>query len=367
MKGKLKLNLALFAALAILALIIVLVVIMTKNDGSGTETQPATTAAADTNGVPLPTGGEQPASGNETGDPAATETGEAPTNMESGDFTIFDYFDTTGYFKNTGPVTVHINNAEAAFDLTIGLRSDNDKMLYLNPSTNFTKNGGKIGFYIRSTSGKGMLWTSDQKCRDRYEVLDSETTNYLIDRTYDQLLPASYVNDQNFGLIYITENKEVAHDDLHILVVDLNTRHLLGTAIVEIDLAGDRYQITGIRETGEKDPNVTELLTALMRQEILTSNFLIIAEEMVLKDSILIEKLDGYTYYGTFKVPGRSYMVSEESIEYPIYAVTLNEAGTGFITYYYKPKQYIGDQPISFETIGHDLINVQTQADLAIR
>lgn len=362
MKSKAKMYAALFAALVVLALVIVLVITLTKNENTTPETTtPAQTNTHDAETVPTTekteATGEVPQSEPDTSDEPTAGPDDPP-----GDYSPLDYFDTTGFFANIGTVTGRISNTEAEFDFTVGVSSEYDKMLFINPTTNYTRNNVSIGYFMYCE--QGILWTRDQYFHERSEVLTAHKSDYLIDRTYDQILPAKYVDANNYGLAYVCDSKINPHDEIHVLIVDMNNRRLLGTAKINIDLVNDRFVLTGIENTAETDPDVTELLTALMRQEILTSKFLVIPEKYVLESSILIEKLDGHTYYHSFKKPGAAFMINEYDIEYPVYAVTLNNDGLGFITYYFRPKQYVGEKPISFEVLGYDLINVVTQDDL---
>ena len=362
MKSKAKLYAILLAVLLVLALVIVLIVTQTKNNDNppqATTTQPQANTQV-TENVSTEQITDTTAEVTQTVDTADEPT--AGPDDPPGDYSPLDYFDTTDFFANRGPVTGKIKNTEAEFNFTVGVISDYDKMLFLNPTTDYTKNNVSIGYFMYCDHG--ILWTRDQSFKDRWDIIEDQQSDFLIDRTYDQLLPAKYIDANNYGLAYVCDSKEETHDEIHTLIVDINNRRLLGTAKINIDLVDDRFVVTGIENTTETDPDVTELLTALMRQEILTSKFLVIPEKYVLESSILIEKLDGHTYYHSFKKPGSAFMVSEYDVDYPIYAVTLNNDGFGFITYYYKAAQYVGDKPIKFEVLGHDLINVQTQEDL---
>lgn len=367
MKSKTKLNIALVAVLLVLAAIIFLVVTISKNSdkpepvatNSTTLTNPATDSA-----IPFPTVTQtEPIASDALNSTVGSDDQTNPSgDYADVDYTPFDYFDTTDFFRNNGSRTAKIENDEAEFNFTVGVSSENEKMLYLNPSTDYTRNNVSIGYFMRCE--KGIIWTQEGDVRDMYDVIEKNESNFLIERTYDQLYSAKYENPKDFGAVYLCENKGNPHDEIHVLIVDINNRRLLGIAMIDIDLIDDRYQITGVRNIIEEDPDVTELLTALMRQEILNSSFLVIPEQYVLDSSIFVEKLDGYTYYKTFKKPGSAFMTGEGEIEYPIYAVTLNNDGFGFITYYFKPVQYVGEKPVSFEVLGYDPINVKTQEDL---
>lgn len=371
MSKKTKLNLMLAVAFVALALLIFIIIKMTGNNTEPTSAPSESEQSShetESNNL-LPTG-TQPVSTSEsvpetsaglseTEDPNKYITGEGGT----GDLTLLDYIPSMGWFVNSGTYSTVIEGPYGSFELTVGADSAIDKAIVINPSTNYPDKNITIGYITWCAYG---YFDSGIDPYVNAKDLQVGETNYWINRTYDQLQSAKHVDDKTkYGLIWIEEEHEQPEQHLGILIMDAKKRQLLGVAAIDVVMEDGKYHIAGVRDAQCKDTDTVELLTAVYKNDILNSRSLILADGDVDNAAIFVEKLDsGSTYFKVYKKPGVSLMQSSRTLNYPIYAVTMNNESFGPITYYYEVKQSIDGKPIKFEYVGQDLINIRTQEDL---
>lgn len=368
MNKKTKTNIMLAGAFIALALLIFFIVKMTENNTAPTAasttstTVPPTTSSVSTTEQTRSTGYTQPDTSSgmtETEDPNKYITGEGGT----GTLTELDYIPSRNWFKNSGTYSATIEGPYGSFELTVGADSSIDKAIVINPTTNYPDKNITIGYI--TWSGYGYFYSG----RDAYvnaKDIPSGETDYWINRTYDQLQSARHVDDKaSFGLVWIEEEHELPEQHLGMLIMDAKKRQVLGIAAIDVVMDNGQYRIDGVRDAQCKDAETVELLTAIYKNDILNSRSLILADGDVDNAAIFVEKLDSKsTYFKTYKKPGVSLMQNSGILNYPIYAVTMNNESFGPITFYYEVKQSVGDKPIKFEYIGQDLINIRTQDDL---
>lgn len=367
MDKKVKTNLMLLGAFIALALLIFFVVKMTRNTVPADENTAITTTPPTTNSVPKtePTSTAEdtvPATSielTETEDPNKYITGEGGT----GTLTELDYIPSMNWFKNSGTYSATIEGPYGAFELTVGADSTIDKAIVINPTTDYPDKSVTIGYIM--WSGYGYFYCGRDPYVNAKDVATGES-DFWINRTYDQLQSAKYVNDKaNYGLVWIEEEHEQPEQHLGMLIMDAKKRQVLGIAAIDVVMDNGQYRIDGVRDAQCKDAETVELLTAIYKNDILNSRSLILADGDVDNAAIFVEKLDSKsTYFKTYKKPGVSLMQNSGLLNYPIYAVTMNNESFGPITFYYEVKQSVGDKPIKFEYIGQDLINIRTQDDL---
>lgn len=368
MDKKTKTNILLAVAFIALAALIFFIVKMTKNNtdptAASTEatTVPATANTVNTTDPYTTTEITNPETGigmSETEDPNKYITGEGGT----GSLTELDYYPSMNWFKNSGTYSGTIEGPYGSFELTVGTDSAIDKAIVLNPTTNYPDKNVTIGYITWGSTG--FFYCGEEPYVNVKDVASGET-DFWIDRTYDQLQSAKHVNDAaNYGLVWIESEHEAPEHHLGMLIMDVKKRRVLGIAAIDVVMENDQYRIAGVRDAQCQDVDTVELLTAIYKNDILNSRSLILADGDVDNAVIFIERLDDKsTYFGTYKKPGVSLMQSSRILNYPIYAVTMNNESFGPITFYYEVKQSVGDKPIKFEYVGQDLINIRTQEDL---
>ncbi len=271
-----------------------------------------------------------------------------PTNTED----VFTDYEYTG--SNYEKDAVYVNDQilpmiyqadGSTISVGLGEASVSDG-LYLNLHES---SGKKMGYYI-SSSRNDVLFNPTLE----YSPLDSEQnasySNFLIDRTYDQLVPAEgenlcWAND----ILY--DGKTNAGTTLNVRAINLSTGALESTFKIEIGFENDTYLIKSISSTDsvltgdmtqeDHDAIVTHAL-ALAQNQFLDLSPSAISElggrdlESYLIHS-KVEKVDS-PYFNRVLTPpsGRmalSYRFAERYSD--IYAVTLSAGeGDSFTLYY---------------------------------
>jgi len=135
-----------------------------------------------------------------------------------------------------------------------------DSMLYLNPVASITDEGRKVGFYI--SSSRVPVEIEEGTWQDLNAGINSSSSNFVINWTYDELIPANYVSETQFGVGWVNDTlydgKQDTGADLYIRAIDLGTHQMLAifkaTIIFDPDTgcyALDSVQGNDVARTGE--------------------------------------------------------------------------------------------------------------------
>lgn len=261
--------------------------------------------------------------------------------------------DTSSLYQNDQVFSIIYN--EAGDTISIGLGdATQTKAIYLN----FSESSGErnIGYYVDS-SRNPILHSPDMHWSDRFDEQNSECHNFLINRTYDQLVPAEgttawWVNDLLF------DGKADAATELYVRAIDVDSGEMIATFRIEIANVLNTFRIaavtsTDVRNTGKMDETDRTLLLenaiALARNDVLGLDSRVRTDMEGMEDADLlatgkVEYLGNRMYFNkSLSSSGKTVMSYRfQKLYQDIYAVTFSTNDGGAFTMYYSPD--VGDE-----------------------
>lgn len=273
-------------------------------------------------------------------------------------------YDTTSKYHNERQLIYQYN--DAGDTITLGLGADiAADCIYLNPKASITEGEGrKVGYYISLSSGLPVL--SNSPWGSTASAENEGYSNFVIRRTYEELIPATYTDESNFGVAWrkdILDGAESGADiTVFIRAIDLGFGDLLASlaATIKYDTATQGYMLsevhgTDVRATGlyltEADrETLIEDAYELLRNPIYSPNEEVrIAFQSGNKDDTLnrsiVEYLGNATYFSKlFDSEGKEINNSRflkitkgNIVAVSLYVPTDFGARAGHITLYYSP------------------------------
>lgn len=266
--------------------------------------------------------------------------------------------------------------------LNVGITlNENVNGLILNPTYSKATVEHKYGYYITSKQ-LGGIRTSHTEYKDITDSEVANSSNVLIDWTYDQLMPANYTDENNYGVCWGVDltNSGIDNDLIRIEVVDLVSHNITGSYTVKISKnAQSKYEISEIwnndlaqidinkvkdvwnLSSAGEEFNITDL--SVQRNKLITEaqdminsgNYISTSEQFNVKRAIV--EL-------TWTTNSIRYLSNAHTTEYrgnvafPVWAVTLNSDNEdiGHITFYFYPTSDIN--------MGIDYIYINTFDEL---
>lgn len=198
-----------------------------------------------------------------------------PDNTEP----IEDFEDTShGYEENGNCIndkvlTYVYNDAGDSISVGASLQS-RANTIYLNPSASIATPEKPVGFYISTDRVPPLYAQEDWK--ELSEMVDLQESNFIIKLAHDQLKPASYRDDKNFGISWTNDYLEDGMMDtgctVYLRAVSLRGGKLLATlkATIEFNTDTSTYELTALDNA---DVSATGELTEEQRTGLLEAAF----------------------------------------------------------------------------------------------
>lgn len=273
-------------------------------------------------------------------------------------------YDTVSKYHNEKQLIYQYN--DAGDTITIGLGADiAADCIYLNPKASITEAGNKkVGYYISLSSGLPIF--SNTPWGSTTSAENSNYSNFVIKRTYEELIPATYTDAVNFGVAWkkdILDGAESGSDiTVFIRAIDLGLGDMLASfaATIKYDAATQGYMLnevhgTDVRSTGlylsEEDRGALlndayELLCNPIyspNEEVRIALLSGDKEETISRS--IVEYLGGTTYFNKlFDSEGKEINNSRflkitkgDIVAVSLYVPTDLGARAGHITLYYSP------------------------------
>lgn len=276
----------------------------------------------------------------------------------------------------------HINGGEYACNLlsgatlTIGVESDTNDRIYLNPQIDDPDVAtSQYGIYVRSSTG--TISSNDTNGELPGSARNSAyRTLYILDRTYDTSVPAESLTWEVNSLDI--DNLEGAV--INFRVIRFADNRILGTAnaIVGYNEAADAYSIFQIFSNDVSDLG---LMTAEERDTLVSRAFDFILDPSTGPDlgdaeadiygsyilntnNAIVEKTDRL-YFGQLLSPEQEIIKAGNYNGKDIYAVTVPFPVIGFATVYFMPQAqidgfqaptYPGETEIELDILGYDFL-----------
>lgn len=332
-----------------------------KKDGPiGTETPPVQSETAS----PLPSESEPLASPSQPFEPGYREPGFDPT-MEPIEPTEEDLENMEKNNEQYNQEARYINNGYYYYDydqygdyMSVGVDAGDSNMIYLNPQAYvYGCPDAKVGFYITATRGNIIMANENWA-----GVSDGENAShqyFMINWTYDELVPADYQDSQGFGIAWqdnFLEDGQYAGADIYIRAIDLSNRYKLLTvakATIAYDPEANTYRLSGV---WNEDVSATGQMSAEDRAELVSRAYDLATNKVYFPNQVVVNKLSALgtkeeitgqaivEYLGkTLHFPefssasGRPVRSSYYADWFDdIYAVSLPVREKGFITLYYS-------------------------------
>lgn len=261
--------------------------------------------------------------------------------------------DTASLYQNDQIFSIIYN--EAGDTISVGLGdATQTKAIYLNFHESSEERN--IGYYVDSARNP-VLHSPDMRWSDRYSEQNNEYHNFLINRTYDELVPAEdtsvwWVNDLLF------DGKNDATTDLYVRAIDVDNGEMLATFRIEIANVLNTFRIAAVTSTDVKNTGkmteadrtlLLENAIALAKNDVLGLDSRVRSDMESMEDADLIatgkvEYLGDRMYFNkSLSSSGKTVMSYRfQKLYRDIYAVTFSTFDGGAFTMYYSPD--VGDE-----------------------
>ena len=132
--------------------------------------------------------------------------------------------------------------------LSVGVNSANTKGLVLAPQYKTATPTYKIGYYIVSSMPHRFTYSQKDYC-DINSPGIINSSNVIVDWTYDKLKTADYINDEDYGVCWSIDidDPTISDDNFKLVVVDMTTHNLLSSFTVVIRRNADnKFEIADL-------------------------------------------------------------------------------------------------------------------------
>ena len=268
--------------------------------------------------------------------------------------------------------------------ITVGVQVDDGaQRIYINPSHSAAKDGNEIGFYI--SASRGTLEYSAQSMGTPETEGNDAFDNFIVAERYlDSLIPATYVDKDNFGVAWEDDFMFDGKNDGAVITlrcVNAKNRSFYGIFDVTIEMNDkEQYYITGIesadvKNTGElSDEERTDLINQSMTFITDTLGMTPFGKwEDVARGGAVVHKHER-TYFPRFVLENfKTGRVSDYSTCKDTYAVNLPINAYGLMTVYFAPKTELmglteprlhGEESMNLMLYGYDAYMFQSAADM---
>lgn len=187
--------------------------------------------------------------------------------------------DSSSGYRNDKRLIYQYNKQGDTVSVGLGTALHADR-IYLAPQASITEQGHRVGFYITINGAAPIIYSQE------WEPVDSQRnksySTFLIDRTYDSLVPAEYTDQENFGAAWTKDILDGSGEHegctIKLRVIDLDTRELLTTcsAFIKYDETTGAYCLDSIKGN---DVLETRELTAEERTELLEWAYSVVTTE----------------------------------------------------------------------------------------
>lgn len=252
---------------------------------------------------------------------------------------------------------VYKNNKTASYDygdgtITVGLSNGPDgKAVYLNPHCSEASTTSPIGYYLESSRVNLQYSTESAGITANVGYNEGKTDFVIVDRFYSDVIPANYVDEENYGVRWADDKLKDGKNDgttIAIRAVNLNSGELVALCdvVIKYDEENNAYFIESIKSSDVKD---NKELDDESRANLVAKAAEFAAERLhedvgdFNNSGAIVDKHDG-TYFAKF-------LDEDDSILYykdyttcaDTYVVNIPSATYGFVSVYFAPQtQLIG-------------------------
>ena len=277
------------------------------------------------------------------------EESQEPIQRDPEDASQVEDFVDLGFYENSRVLTYQ---AADTITLSIGMESDYDGGLILNPVLYYDLAANldePYGFLVRTDKG------TVQTCGIPADINDPQNSGKqffcIAERTYDKLTPASFQDEDWFGIRWVNNSiygDPSAGAELTIHAIRLQDGFLMAAAKVKIEYDPTRnsYRFADIHgadvlETGELDAETREdtIMKAISFINEGTTTFTgEISRENYLnyQQFVVVERLNRVLFNRLFDASGVA-CPAGRFLQCDIYAVNIPYTGRGYMTIYFAP------------------------------
>lgn len=255
---------------------------------------------------------------------------------------------------NVGTKSVQIQDGDETFTFSVGVENGFDRAIILNPSCDKATETRVFGYYVTYPYG-GSLITEMTESGNLAQMREAGKKNVLIDRTYDVLYNAEYVDMTNFGISWAPEWQTRDEQYLDFRAIDLDSHEMVAIFRAYLVQDNGKYKIGNIvdlRVQGETAETLTALAKEAMDNGVVGS----LKKGSYDNTEVLIERRDYKTYFTSFVSATKREMLYSGMITYPVYAVTVNTTveTVSFVTFYFSPKTNEESGRTIYTLLGYD-------------
>lgn len=299
-----------------------------------TQNDPNATQPTDTNGNPVDTGVSYP--------------------IENTPFEIYPTIPDSAV--NTGAKSVQIKHGSEVFTFSVGVENDFDRAIILNPSCDKATETRVFGYYVTYPHGGSLINEMADYC-NLAQMREQGKKNVMIDRTYDTLYSAEYVDMTHFGVSWAPEWQTRDEQYLDFRAIDLDTYEMVAIFRVYFVQEGGKFKIgtiVDLRVEGETADDLAALAREAMSNGVVGS----LKNGSYDNTEVLVERRDYKTYFTSFCSATKHEMLYSGMISYPVYAVTVNTTveTVSYVTFYFSPRTNSESGRTSYTLLGYDCL-----------